>query len=123
MKRFPVHGRDATGREVLAFTVRHWSRQPVRLAIIMAAVLASTLVDVLLPVYSGRLIDAVSRAANAAAPARDSAVAAFSVPIALALAAIAMRHIAFIGINDLLLKMMSDVANEAFHHVQRFSTD
>ncbi|TIO03938.1 MAG: ABC transporter ATP-binding protein, partial [Mesorhizobium sp.] len=35
----------------------------------------------------------------------------------------AMRHIAVIGLNDLLLKMMSDVANEAFHHVQRFSTD
>ncbi|RWE50946.1 MAG: ABC transporter ATP-binding protein [Mesorhizobium sp.] len=123
MKRFPFHGRGATGRDVLAFTVRHWSRQPVRLAIIMAAMLASTLADVLMPVYSGRLIDAVAGGAAVAAPAWHSALAAFSVPIALALAAIAMRHIAFIGLNDLLLKMMSDVANEAFYHVQRFSTD
>ncbi|TIV94837.1 MAG: ABC transporter ATP-binding protein, partial [Mesorhizobium sp.] len=123
MKRFPVHGRGATGRHVLAFTVRHWSRQPVRLAIITAAMLASTLADVLMPVYSGRLIDAVAGGAAVAAPAWHSALAAFSVPIALALVAIAMRHIAVIGLNDLLLKMMSDVANEAFYHVQRFSTD
>ncbi|AZO69480.1 ABC transporter ATP-binding protein [Mesorhizobium sp. M6A.T.Cr.TU.016.01.1.1] len=122
MKRLPVHGRGATGREVLAFTVRHWSRQPARLAIIMTAMLASTLADVLMPLYSGRLIDAVSRAANAAAPA-SAAVVAFSVPIALALGSIAMRHVALIGLNDLVLKMISDVATEAFHHVQRFSTD
>ncbi|TIW75933.1 MAG: ABC transporter ATP-binding protein, partial [Mesorhizobium sp.] len=30
---------------------------------------------------------------------------------------------ALIGLNDLVLKMISDVATEAFHHVQRFSTD
>ncbi|TIR59093.1 MAG: ABC transporter ATP-binding protein, partial [Mesorhizobium sp.] len=83
----------------------------------------STLADVLMPVFSGRLIDAVAGGAAVAAPAWHSALSAFSVPIALALAAIAMRHIAFIGLNDLLLKMMSDVANEAFYHVQRFSTD
>ncbi|TIW59223.1 MAG: ABC transporter ATP-binding protein, partial [Mesorhizobium sp.] len=99
------------------------SRQPVRLAIIMAAMLASTLADVLMPVYSGRLIDAVAGGAAVAAPAWHSALAAFSVPIALALGAIAMRHVAFIGLNDLVLKMISDVATEAFHHVQRFSTD
>ncbi|TIS71563.1 MAG: ABC transporter ATP-binding protein, partial [Mesorhizobium sp.] len=97
-------------------------RQPARLAIIMTAMLASTLADVLMPLYSGRLIDAVSRAANAAAPA-SAAAAAFCIPIALALGAIAMRHVAFIGLNDLVLKMISDVATEAFHHVQRFSTD
>ncbi|TIX31979.1 MAG: ABC transporter ATP-binding protein, partial [Mesorhizobium sp.] len=123
MNRFPVHQRGATSRGVLALTVHHWHRQPARLAIIMAAMLASTLADVLMPIYSGRLIDAVAAGAAVAAPTWDSALAAFSVPIALALAAIAMRHIAFIGITDLLLKMMSDVANEAFHHVQRFSTD
>lgn len=105
MKRLPVHGRGATGRDVFAFTVRHWSRQPARLAIIMTAMLASTLADVLMPLYSGRLIDAVSRAANAAAPA-SAAVVAFSVPIALALGSIAMRHVALIGLNDLVLKMI-----------------
>lgn len=110
--RFPVHQRGAISRGVLAFTVHHWHRQPARLAIIMAAMLASTLADALMPIYSGRLIDAVAAGAAVAAPTWDSALAAFSVPIALALAAIAMRHIAFIGITDLLLKMMSDVATK-----------
>ncbi|RVD73439.1 ABC transporter ATP-binding protein [Mesorhizobium sp. M4A.F.Ca.ET.029.04.2.1] len=115
MKRFPVHGRDATCRDVFTFTVHLWNRQPARLAIIMSAMLASTLADVLVPLYSGRLIDAVFRG--------DTVLAAFSVPFALALGAIAIRHVALIGLNDLVLKMMSDVANEAFYHLQRFSTD
>ncbi|MBB4189636.1 ABC-type multidrug transport system fused ATPase/permease subunit [Sinorhizobium terangae] len=33
-----------------------------------------------------------------------------------------MRHVAFIFINDVTLKMMSDIASDTFHRVQRFST-
>ncbi|TIQ61769.1 MAG: ABC transporter ATP-binding protein [Mesorhizobium sp.] len=122
MNRFPIHLSGAA-RDVLAFTLCHWSRQPARIAIIMTATLASTLADVLMPVYSGYLIDAVYPGTPVAATAWDSALAAFSMPIALALGAIAMRHIAFIGIVELLLKMTSDVATDAFGRVQRFSSD
>jgi ATP-binding cassette subfamily B protein len=41
----------------------------------------------------------------------------------LAAGAIVMRHFAFIAIIDLTLKMMADIAADAFHRVQRFSTD
>jgi ATP-binding cassette subfamily B protein len=34
-----------------------------------------------------------------------------------------MRNIAFVGITDLTLKMMADISADAFHRVQRFSTD
>ena len=50
-------------------------------------------------------------------------MAAFSTLIALAAGAIVLRHVAFIAIIDLTLKMMADIAADAFHRVQRFSTD
>jgi ATP-binding cassette subfamily B protein len=90
---------------------------------ITAAVLVSTLADVLTPLYSGRLVDAVASGAATDIVAWNAATAAFFMLIALALGAIVMRHIAFMGIIDLTLIMMADIAADAFHRVQRFSTD
>ncbi|WP_246135850.1 ABC transporter ATP-binding protein [Mesorhizobium intechi] len=122
-RRFHIDLRGAAFRDVFAFTIRHWSRQPVRLAIIIVAVLVATLLDVLTPLYSGRLVNAVAQGAAADAVVWDAALAAFSMLIALALGAVVMRNIAFIAVNDFILKMMSDIASDAFHRVQRFSTD
>ena len=85
--------------------------------------LLSTLADVLTPLYSGRLVDAVASGAASDAAIWDAAVAAFSTLMALAVGAIVLRHVAFIAIIDLTLKMMADIAADAFHRVQRFSTD
>jgi ATP-binding cassette subfamily B protein len=110
-------------RTVFSFTGDHWRRQPVRLSVIIAAVLASTAADVLTPLYSGRLVDAVARGAASEELAWDAAIAAFSMLIALSTGAIVLRHIAFMGIIDLTMKMMADIASDAFSRVQRFSTD
>ncbi|MEO3999853.1 ABC transporter ATP-binding protein [Mesorhizobium sp. CAU 1732] len=110
-------------RTVFSFTGDHWRRQPVRLSVIIAAVLASTAADVLTPLYSGRLVDAVARGASSDELAWDAAIAAFSMLIALSTGAIVLRHIAFMGIIDLTMKMMADIASDAFSRVQRFSTD
>jgi ATP-binding cassette subfamily B protein len=123
MARFRIDLRGGAFRSVFKFTGAHWRRQPGRVAIIMAAVLLSTLADVLTPLYSGRLVDAVADGAATDVIAWNAAVAAFSMLIALALGAIVMRHIAFMTIIDLTLNMMSDIAADAFHRVQRFSTD
>ncbi|MEO5322686.1 ABC transporter ATP-binding protein [Mesorhizobium sp. CC13] len=123
MTRFRIDLRGGAFRSVLGFTFRHWQRQPVRLAIISAAVLVSTMADVLTPLYSGRLIDAVASGAASDAVAWNAAMAAFLTLLALAAGSLVFRHIAFSGIIELTLKMMSDIASDAFHRVQRFSTD
>ncbi len=123
MKRFRMDLRGGAFRNVLAFTVRHWSRQPARLAIIITTVLICTLADVLTPFYSGQLVDAVAKGAATEVIAWHAALAVLSMLIALALGAIVMRHVAFIRIADLTLQMMSDISIDAFHRVQRFSTD
>ena len=63
MARFRIDLRGGAFRSVLGFTFTHWRHQPGRVAVIMAAVLLSTLADVLTPLYSGRLVDAVASGA------------------------------------------------------------
>jgi ATP-binding cassette, subfamily B, bacterial len=123
MARFRIALSGGAFRSVFKFTGVHWRRQPGRIACIMGTVLMSTLADVLTPLYSGRLVDAVARGVATDVVAWNAAVAALSMLIALAFGAIVMRHIAFMTIIDLTLKMMSDIAGDAFHRVQRFSTD
>ncbi|HTV71837.1 MAG TPA: ABC transporter ATP-binding protein [Rhizobiaceae bacterium] len=110
-------------RSVFSFAGTHWRRQPVRLALIMLAFLGSTMADVLTPFYVGRLVDAVGRGASTDELVWNAAIAAFLTMTALSAGAVLLRHIAFVAIIELTLKMMSDVAADAFARVQRFSTD
>ncbi|MEI2298613.1 ABC transporter ATP-binding protein [Ensifer sp. MJa1] len=119
--RFDLRG--GAFRSVLGFTWVHWKRQPLRISVILAMVLLSTLADVLTPLYSGRLVDAVVSGAAADQLAWDAALAAFWMLMALSLGAIILRHFTFLGVTDLTLKMMADIASAAFYRIQRFSTD
>ncbi|MER9167231.1 ABC transporter ATP-binding protein/permease [Mesorhizobium australicum] len=123
MARFKIDLRASAFRSVLGFTLTHWRRQPSRLSLIMGGFLLSTLADVLTPLYSGRLVDAVASSAGADAIAWDAAMTAFAFLMALALTGVVLRNLAFMGIVELTLKMMADIAADAFHRVQRFSTD
>ncbi|MDX0635733.1 ATP-binding cassette domain-containing protein [Sinorhizobium medicae] len=108
---------------VFRFSWAHWKRQPVRLAALLTSVLFSTLADVLTPLYSGRLVDALVSGAASDEIAWNAAIAAFMMLMALSLGAIVLRHVTFMGIVSLTLKMMSDIAAAAIHHIQRFSSD
>ncbi|QKC90351.1 ABC transporter ATP-binding protein [Mesorhizobium sp. NZP2234] len=123
MARLKIDLRASAFRSVLGFSLTHWRRQPWRLSLIMGGFLLSTLADVLTPLYSGRLVDAVASSAGADAIAWNAAMTAFSILMALALTGVVLRNLAFMGIVELTLKMMADIAADAFHRVQRFSTD
>ena len=123
MTPFPKSRRGNAFRRVFQFTGAHWRRQPIRLTLITVAVLASTAADVLTPLYSGRLVDAVARGAATDELAWNAAIAAFSMLVALSTMAIALRHFVFQAIVGLTLRMMSDISADAFARVQRFSTD
>ncbi len=123
MIRFRLDLRGGAFRSVLGFTFHHWRRQPGRLAVITSTVLLFTLADVLTPLYSGRLVDAVASGAATDATAWNAAVAAFVTLVLLAAGTIVLRYFAFMGVTDFTLKSMADIAADAFHRVQRFSTD
>ncbi|MGX9120442.1 ABC transporter ATP-binding protein [Mesorhizobium sp. BHbsci] len=115
--------RGGAFRDVLGYSVRQWCRQPARLAMIITAELAATLADVLTPFYAGRLVDRVAHGTAVDATVWDGVLTAFSMGIALLLGATIIRHIASIALTELTLKMMSDIASDAFQRVQRFSAD
>ncbi len=109
-------------RLVLPFLFRHWSKQPRNVALIAFGLLGATMADVLMPLFSGHLVDAV--AAGIADPsARRAALTAFLSIIGLALLSMLLRFLGIYVIVPFTLRIMSDIAQDAFVRVQRFSTD
>jgi len=110
-------------KDVLLFSFRHWGRQPWRIAVIALLALLSAFADVLTPLYAGRLIDALAGGTAGDAAAWSAAMTAFWLLVALGIGGTLLRQAVFQNIIALTLKMMSQIAANAFHRVQRFSTD
>ncbi|MFM0098092.1 ABC transporter ATP-binding protein [Paraburkholderia nemoris] len=123
MTRKKLDFRGQAFKDVLGFTFRHWAKQPWRIFVTAALVLLSALADVLTPMFAGRLVDAIASGSASDAIAWHAAIAAFCLLGALGLGATLLRQGVFFNLIRLTLKMMSEIAGNAFHRVQRFSTD
>src|SRR5260370_27936069 len=117
-----VNKRPAAIRVVIPFVFRHWLNQPVGAAIIAGGLLGATVADLFMPLFSGHLVDAVTLGASDPA-ARRAAFTAFGAIVALGLASMILRLVGLQAIVPFTLKLMSDIAPDAFVRVQRFSTD
>ena len=104
-------------RRVLSFTVRRWARTPWPAAGCAAAMVLATVTEVFVPLFAGRMIDAVGRADA------DAAWSAFAAITALGGAMVVLRHLGWWAIVPLTLGIMRDVTQEAFARVQQLSTD
>ncbi|WP_206957352.1 ABC transporter ATP-binding protein [Trinickia acidisoli] len=120
-KKFDLGGQ--TFKDVFRFTFTHWLRQRWRIGGILAVALLTAAADVLTPLFAGHLVDALAGAGHDKASALHSALAPFATLIALALGSAALRYLTYSGIIALTLRMMSEIAGDAFHRVQRLSTD
>ncbi len=111
--------RGAAAR-VLRFSFRQWRRSPLRIAALVAVVLAATLADVLVPVATGALIDAV-----AAPPeeGRAEALRGLWLVIALIAGGIVLNSLSYLLIVDVTLEQMSRVLQGGFARVQRLPAD
>jgi ATP-binding cassette subfamily B protein len=118
MTRKKLDFRADAYRHVLGFVFHHWRHRPVLVGGIIVLVISSTLAEVMVPVFSGEIVDAIA-GGNAA----DRALRAFVIVVALGLTSVALRWFIFNGIIRLTLRTMADVVNNGFHKVQRFSTD
>ena len=114
--------RPAAIRAVLPFVFRHWLRQPLAAATVLAGLLGATVADLFMPVFSGRLIDAMTHGAADPA-ARRAAMIAFGSIVAIGFVSMILRLIGLQAIVPFSLRIMSDVTRDAFLRVQRFSTD
>jgi ATP-binding cassette subfamily B protein len=113
---------DAISR-VLTFTFAHWRRQPALLALIASAITAATVADIFIPLFAGRLVDALAGATADREAALHAALMAFAAMAALGVAMLVLRQVAWGGIIPFTLRIIADVGQNAFHRVQRFSSD
>ena len=114
--------KPAAIRVVIPFVFRHWLNQPVVSATVISGFLGATVADLFMPMFSGHLVDALT--SGAADPAaRGAAWSAFAAIVALGLASMILRLTGLQAIVPFTLRIMSDVARDAFMRVQRFSTD
>jgi len=110
-------------RNVLGFTFGYWRQQPLRAAWIALLVLLATLAEALSPLFAGHLVDAVASGNGQDPQFWNAAVTAFLIMSGLYLASVVLRQVVFFNIITFTLRIMSDVTANAFHRVQRFSTD
>ena len=110
-------------REVLAFLFRHWRRDKWLAVWVALSMIVATAADLLMPVYSGKLVDAIAMHAAAPSLGLRDALQAIAMMALLGTVLTALRYVALAGIIRLTLRLMSRFASEAFWRVQRFSTD
>ena len=110
-------------REVLAFLFRHWRGEKWLVACVALCMIVATAADLLMPVYAGKLVDAIGVHAVARSLALRSALSAIAMMALLGAVLTAMRFAALAGIIRLTLRLMTRFAGDAFWRVQRFSTD
>jgi ATP-binding cassette subfamily B protein len=106
-------------RNVLSFTFRHWAEQKSLALAVALGMMLATFTEVIVPVYAGRLVDALAQGREAA----DVALHAFVAMAVLGLAMVMLRHLAWWAIVPFTLNIMRKVAQGTFNRVQRFSTD
>jgi ATP-binding cassette subfamily B protein len=114
--------KPAAIRVVLPFVFRHWLKQPGRIFAIAVGLLGATVADLFMPVFSGHLVDALTRGPSDP-EARHAALVALGGIVALGAASMVLRLAGLQVIVPFTLKIMSEVAQDAFLRVQRFSTD
>ena len=100
---------------VFSFTFRLWSRRAGHVAAVLTLVLISTAADIAIPVFTGKLVDAV---------AGDTAPwPAFRALLAFGAISIAAKVLTYFAIIDLTLPSMREAEAEAFAHVQRLPAE
>ncbi|MET3926849.1 ABC transporter ATP-binding protein [Devosia sp. 2618] len=123
MSRKKLDFRADAFRDVLGFTFRHWAKQPLRATFIALLVLGATLAEAFSPVFAGRLVDAVASGTGNDNASWIPAVTAFWTMAGLYLVSVILRQFVFFNLITFTLQIMNDVIANAFHRVQRFSTD
>src|ERR1700744_2117028 len=89
-----IEKRPAAIRVVLPFAFRHWLKQPWLAAATAGGFIGATMADLLMPVFSGRLVDAMTLGAADAA-ARHAAIVAFVAIVLLGLVSTVVRLLGF----------------------------
>jgi ATP-binding cassette subfamily B protein len=110
-------------RDVLAFLFRHWRREAWLVTGVACSMVVATIADLFMPVFAGRMVDAVAMHGGTHRQALHAAISALATMLLLGGILVAGRHLSLMGISRLTIRLMARLAGDAFYRVQRFSTD
>ncbi|WP_116133450.1 ABC transporter ATP-binding protein [Tropicimonas sp. IMCC34043] len=106
---------DSAFARVFSFTFRLWMRQGGKVVAVLAVVLIATAADLCVPVFTGRLVQAVAAA--------ETPWPAFAALLGLGALSVAAKIQSYFSIIELTIPSMRAAEAEAFAHVQRLPAD
>jgi ATP-binding cassette subfamily B protein len=110
-------------RDVLAFLFRHWRREAWLVTGVACSMVVATIADLFMPVFAGRMVDAIAMHGGNHRQALHAAISALATMLLLGGILVAGRHLSLMGISRLTIRLMARLASDAFYRLQRFSTD
>ncbi len=110
-------------RDVYDFAMCYWRRRPRVAFALVVFMLAGTVLDVFVPVYTGRIIDVLAKSTASDTAAIDSALHALMVFIVLGVLHQILRSSALACWVWFAIRNLYDIVTEATQKVQRFSSD
>jgi ATP-binding cassette subfamily B protein len=119
----PAKEKKAGYRDVLRFAVHYWRPQKWLGIVAAAAMMASVVTDSIVPVYTGRIVDAMTKHGAGEAAAWAGAWAAFWGFAVLALLNQAFRVGSMFVYNRFAVGCLYRIVTDGMKKVQRFSSD
>jgi ATP-binding cassette subfamily B protein len=110
-------------RDVLAFLFSHWRQESWLVMGVALSMIVATISDLFMPVFAGRMVDAIAMHTGTHRQALHAALSALATMLLLGAILVAGRHLSLMGISRLTVRLMARFASDAFFRVQRFSTD
>ena len=110
-------------RNVLGFLFRHWRREAWLVTGVALCMVIATLADLFMPVFAGRMVDAIAAHAGTRRQALYAALSALATMLLLGSVLVTGRHLSLMGISRLTVRLMARFAGDTFWRVQRFATD
>jgi ATP-binding cassette subfamily B protein len=106
-------------RLVFGFCWQHWRRQLGPVLAMASLMLLATVGDATIPIFAGRLIDALALDGGGMAAAVRAVLTIFGLAVIVA----ALRFSVFALLSRSSARIMQDIVGDAFFRVQRFATD
>ena len=110
-------------RNVLTFLFRHWQREAWLVGGVASSMIVATIADLFMPVFAGRMVDAIAMRLTARNQALHTALWSLALMLLLGAVLVLGRHLSMMGMCRLTVRLMARLGGDAFYRVQRFSTD
>src|ERR1700679_2270518 len=110
-------------RDVLTFLLRHWRREAWLVTGVAFSMIVATIADLFMPVFAGRMVDAIAMHNGTHRQALRAALSALATMLLLGGVLVAGRHLSLMGISRLTIRLLARFAGVPFFRGRGFAHD